>query len=160
MQLDKISRNILSILQKEARITNQELADRVGLSPSSCLNRVRKLEEAGLIGPYLSTINLPKICRSVEVIVTVSLKDQSTEAFRTFQAAAQSHPEVVECYTVSGSFDFFLRIVAPDMMRYNEINDQLLDVLPGMVNLSSHVVLTTVKPFRGYPLNALMDEHC
>jgi len=158
MQLDKISRKILSTLQQEARITNQELADRVGLSPSSCLNRVRKLEEAGLIGPYLSTLNLPKICRSVEVIVTVSLKDQSTDAFRTFQQAAQSHPEVVECYTVSGSFDFFLRIVAPDMMRYNEINDQLLDVLPGMVNISSHVVLTTVKPFRGYPLDALADD--
>lgn len=157
MQLDKISRKILSTLQQEARITNQELADRVGLSPSSCLNRVRKLEEAGLIGPYLSTLNLPKICRSVEVIVTVSLKDQSTDAFRTFQQAAQSHPEVVECYTVSGTFDFFLRIVAPDMMRYNEINDQLLDVLPGMVNISSHVVLTTVKPFRGYPLDELVD---
>ncbi|WP_086481734.1 Lrp/AsnC family transcriptional regulator [Oceanospirillum sanctuarii] len=157
MQLDKISRKILSTLQQEARITNQELADRVGLSPSSCLNRVRKLEEAGLIGPYLSTLNLPKICRSVEVIVTVSLKDQSTDAFRTFQQAAQSHPEVVECYTVSGTFDFFLRIVAPDMMRYNEINDQLLDVLPGMVNISSHVVLTTVKPFRGYPLDELID---
>ena len=158
MQLDKISRKILSTLQQEARITNQQLADRVGLSPSSCLNRVRKLEEAGLIGPYLSVLNLPKICRSVEVMVTVSLKDQSTEAFRTFQSAAQSHPEVVECYTVSGSFDFFLRIVAPDMARYNAINDQLLDVLPGMVNISSHVVLTTAKPFRGYPLDALLDE--
>lgn len=158
MQLDKISRKILSTLQQEARITNQELADRVGLSPSSCLNRVRKLEEADLIGPYLSTLNLPKICRSVEVIVTVSLKDQSTDAFRTFQQAAQSHPEVVECYTVSGTFDFFLRIVAPDMMRYNEINDQLLDVLPGMVNISSHVVLTTVKPFRGYPLDELVEN--
>lgn len=158
MQLDKISRKILSTLQQEARITNQELADRVGLSPSSCLNRVRKLEDAGLIGPYLSTLNLPKICRSVEVIVTVSLKDQSTDAFRTFQHAAQSHPEVVECYTVSGTFDFFLRIVAPDMMRYNEINDQLLDVLPGMVNISSHVVLTTVKPYRGYPLEALIGD--
>lgn len=156
MQLDKISRKILSTLQQDARITNQELADRVGLSPSSCLNRVRKLEQAGLIGPYLSVLNLPKICRSVEVVVTVSLKDQSTDAFRTFQQAAQSHPEVVECYTVSGSFDFFLRIVAPDMQRYNAINDQLLDVLPGMVNISSHVVLTTVKPFRGYPLEHLM----
>lgn len=160
MQLDKISRKILSTLQQEARITNQELADRVGLSPSSCLNRVRKLEEAGLIGPYLSVLNLPKICRSVEVVVTVSLKDQSTEAFRIFQQAAQSHPEVVECYTVSGTFDFFLRIVAPDMARYNAINDQLLDVLPGMVNISSHVVLTTVKPFRGYPLDALLDDPC
>ena len=96
MQLDRISRNILSILQQEARITNQDLANRVGLSPSSCLNRVRKLEEAGLIGPYLSNLNLAKICRSVEVICTVSLKDQSTDAFRAFQSAAQSHPEVVE----------------------------------------------------------------
>jgi DNA-binding Lrp family transcriptional regulator len=158
MQLDNISQKILSTLQSEARITNQDLADRVGLSPSSCLNRVRKLESAQLIGPYLSTLNLPKICRSVEVIVTVSLKDQSTEAFRTFQTAAQGHPEVVECYTVSGSFDFFLRIVAPDMARYNAINDQLLDILPGMVNISSHVVLTTVKPFRGYPLDTLIEE--
>ena len=158
MQLDRISRNILSILQQEARITNQDLANRVGLSPSSCLNRVRKLEEAGLIGPYLSNLNLAKICRSVEVICTVSLKDQSTDAFRSFQSAAQSHPEVVECYTVSGSFDFFLRIVAPDMARYNDINDMLLDVLPGMVNISSHVVLTNVKPFRGYPLDALLEQ--
>ncbi|OPX55390.1 AsnC family protein [Oceanospirillum multiglobuliferum] len=158
MQLDRISRNILSILQQEARITNQELADRVGLSPSSCLNRVRKLEQEGLIGPYLSQLNLSALCRSVTVIATVRLKDQSTDAFRAFQQATQQHPEVVECYTVSGSFDIFLRIVAPDMTRYNEINDQLLDVLPGMVNISSHVVLTTVKPFRGYPLEALLED--
>lgn len=158
MQLDRISRKILSILQQEARITNQELADRVGLSPSSCLNRVRKLEQEGLIGPYLSHLNLPALCRSVTVIATVRLKDQSTDAFRAFQEATQQHPEVVECYTVSGSFDIFLRIVAPDMTRYNEINDQLLDVLPGMVNISSHVVLTTVKPFRGYPLEALLED--
>ncbi|MEH6577630.1 MAG: Lrp/AsnC family transcriptional regulator [Amphritea sp.] len=158
MQLDKISRNILSILQQDARITNQTLADRVGLSPSSCLNRVRKLEQAGLIGPYLGVVDLAALCRSVSVIATVSLKDQSTDAFRAFQQAAEAIPEVVECYIVSGSFDIFLRIVAPDMARYNAINDRLLDVLPGMVNISSHVVLNTGKPFRGYPLEALLDQ--
>lgn len=157
MQLDKISRNILSALQRDARITNQDLADRVGLSPSSCLNRVRKLEQAGVIGPYLSTVNLPELCRTVTVIATVSLKDQSTDAFRAFQQAVDRVPEVVESYTVSGTFDLFLRIVAPDMLRYNEINDHLLDVLPGMVNISSHVVLSTGKPFRGYPLDQLID---
>ena len=158
MSIDRINRKILSALQKEARITNQSLAERIGLSPSSCLNRVRKLEEEGLIGPYLAVLNLPKLCRSVTVIATVSLKDQSTEAFRLFSQAAQSIPEVVECDTVSGAFDFFLKIVAPDMLRYNAINDRLLDLLPGLVNISSHVVLETGKPFRGYPLDQLLDE--
>lgn len=147
MQLDKISRNILSILQQDARITNQNLADRVGLSPSSCLNRVRKLEQAGMIGPYLGVVDLAALCRTVTVIATVSLKDQSTDTFRAFQQAVEDIPEVVECYIVSGTFDIFLRIVAPDMVRYNEINDGLLDVLPGMVNISSHVVLNTGNPF-------------
>lgn len=157
MPLDKIDQNIISILQGEARITNQTLAERVGLSPSSCLNRVRKMEQQGLIGPYLSVLNLASLCRSVTVIATVSLKDQSTEAFRLFQQQAEAIDEVIECYTVSGAFDLFLRIVAADMSRYNAINDRLLDVLPGMVNISSHVVLTEAKPFRGYPLNALLD---
>lgn len=157
MQLDKINRKILSILQQDARITNQDLAERVNLSPSSCLNRVRKLEQQGLIGPYLAVVDLATLCRSVTVIATVSLKDQSTDAFRAFQQAAQDIPEVVECYIVSGTFDIFLRIVAPDMNRYNEINDRLLDLQPGKVNISSHVVLSTGKPFRGYPLDQLID---
>ncbi|WP_027859039.1 Lrp/AsnC family transcriptional regulator [Marinobacterium jannaschii] len=158
MHLDKINRKILSILQQEARITNQQLAERVGLSPSSCLNRVKKLEEQELIGPYLGVLRMEKLCRSVTVIVTVSLKDQSTDSFRAFEKAARDIPEVVECYTVSGTFDFFMRIVAPDMLRYNQINDQLLDINPGMVNLSSHVVLNTDKPFRGYPLEQLLED--
>ena len=65
---------------------------------------------------------------------------------------------MVECYTVSGMFDMYLKVVAPDMLRYNEINDRLLDVIPGMVNISSHVVLVESKPFRGYPLDALIDQ--
>lgn len=157
MQQDKINRKILSILQAEARITNQQLAERVGLSPSSCLNRVRKLEQEGFIGPFLSVLDLRALCRSVTVIATVSLKDQSTDAFRSFQNEVNQIPEVVECYTVSGAYDMFIRVVAPDMVRYNEINDRLLDVIPGMVNISSHVVLTESKPFRGYPLDELLD---
>ncbi len=158
MHLDRINRKILSILQQDARITNQQLAEQVGLSPSSCLNRVRKLEDQQLIGPYLAVLDLNRLCRSVTVIVTVSLKDQSTDAFRAFEQAAQAIPEVIECYTVSGTFDFFLRIVAPDMVRYNQINDLLLDVNPGMINLSSHVVLNSNKAFRGYPLHQLLEE--
>lgn len=158
MQLDRIDRKILSVLQREARITNQALAARVDLSPSSCLNRVKKLESAGVIGPYLAVLDLPRLCRSVTVIATVSLKDPSSESFRMFEAALKEIPEVVECDTVSGVFDFFLRIVAPDMVRYNQIVDRLFDLIPGKVNMSSHVVLEQGKPFRGFPLNELLEE--
>ncbi|WP_085901741.1 Lrp/AsnC family transcriptional regulator [Kiloniella majae] len=157
-QLDRIDQNILSILQQEARITNQDLSDRVNLSPSSCLNRVRKLEERGFIGPYFGMIDLERVCRSVMVIATVTLKDHSRDQFKAFQDYVQKIPEVVECYMVSGSFDFCLRIVAPDMGRYNEINDYLLDATdtPGVMNISSHVVLNTSKHFSGYPIEKLL----
>lgn len=158
MRLDKINQKILSLLQSDARITNQDLAEKVNLSPSSCLNRVKKLEEAGLVGPYQAVINLDKVCRSVMAIITVKLKDQSTEGFQTFLVNAKVIPELIECYTVSGGFDMFLKVAAADMVRFNQIVDQLLDIIPGQVNLSSHIVLTTDKPFRGYPLGALVED--
>jgi DNA-binding Lrp family transcriptional regulator len=158
MRLDKINRNILSLLQDDARMTNQELAQQVNLSASSCLNRVKKLEQAGLIGPYIGIVNLEKACRSVMAIITVKLQDQSTEGFNNFLDCARKIPELVECYTVSGGFDMFLRVAAADMTRYNQIVDQLLDIIPGQVNLSSHIVLSTDKPFRGFALNSLLEE--
>ena len=158
MRLDKINQNILSLLQSNARITNQALADQVHLSPSSCLNRVKKLEDLGLIGPYIGVVNLDKACRSVMAIITVNLKDQSTEGFDVFLNCAKSIPELTECYTVSGSFDMFLRVAAADMLRFNKIVDQLLDIIPGRVNLNSHIVLSTDKPFRGYALHSLLQD--
>jgi len=158
MRLDKINRKILSLLQNNAKITNQELAVKVNLSPSSCLNRVKKLEQEGVIGPYLGVVNLEKACRSVMAILTVKLHDQSTDGFQSFYQCAKEISEVVECYTVSGSFDIFLRVAAADMVRFNQIVDQLLDILPGMVNLSSHIVLSTDKPFRGFALDTLLEH--
>jgi len=158
MRLDKINRNILSLLQDDARMTNQELAQQVNLSASSCLNRVKKLEQAGLIGPYIGIVNLEKACRSVMAIITVKLQDQSTEGFNNFLDCVRKIPELVECYTVSGGFDMFLRVAAADMTRYNQIVDQLLDIIPGQVNLSSHIVLSTDKPFRGFALGSLLEE--
>lgn len=158
MRLDKINRNILSLLQEDARITNQELAKKVNLSPSSCLNRVKKLESLGLVGPYIGVVNLERACRSVMAIISVKLKNQSTEGFQSFLSCAKAIPELVDCYTVSGDFDMFLRVAAADMIRLNQIVDELLDIIPGMVNLSTHIVLTTDKPFRGYALDALLEE--
>mgnify|MGYP005998394361 CR=1 FL=1 len=141
VDIDRLDRKIISLLQHDARITNQHLADSVGLSPSACLNRVRKLEAAGVLTGYLAAIDLHSLCR-----------------FREFRDAVEAIPEVVESYTVSGAIDLFLRIIAADMPRYNAVNDQILDLLPGKVHISSHVVLENGKPFSGYPLSALLDD--
>lgn len=157
MQLDRINKKILSVLQSDARITNHALAEKVGVSPSACLNRVRKLEATGVIGSYISNINLPVLCRSITVIATATVKDQSSETFNAFLREANSMDEVVECYVVSGNFDVFLKVVTADMPSYNKVIDQLIDALPGLVHISSHVVMNTPKPFAGYPLKKLVD---
>ncbi len=154
--LDKIDQNIISILQYSARITNQQLASKVGLSPSSCLSRVRKLEEDGCLGPYQAVINLDRLCRSITCIAMVTLEHHRQQDFRTFETFVQSLSEVVQCDTVSGGCDFILRIVCADMERYHVVNEMLLNSGVNVVNIKTHVVMTENKKFAGYPLDALL----
>ncbi|MCC3860666.1 Lrp/AsnC family transcriptional regulator [Pseudemcibacter aquimaris] len=155
--IDHIDLKILSILQNDARITNHELSNKVNLSPSSCLQRVRRLEEEKYVDRYMAHIDLDKICRTVTVILTVSLHDHTNENFDTFNRAVAEFPEIVECYTVSGNFDYYLRVVCPDMKRYLELNDALIERMQGTANISGHVVLENTKPFDGYAIDKLVD---
>ena len=155
--IDQIDLKIISILQNNARITNHELAGIVNLSPSSCLQRVRRLEDEKYIANYSASIDLDKICRTVTIILTVSLHDHSQENFETFNRAIAKYSEIVESYTVSGNFDYFLRVVCPDMNRYLALNDELIDCMSGSANISSHVVLEYTKPFLGYDIEALIE---
>jgi len=155
--IDKLDLKILSILQNNARITNHDLSSKVNLSPSSCLQRVRRLEDEGYLESYMAMINLNKICRTVTVLLTVSLHDHTNTNFKTFEKVINDFPEIVECYTVSGNFDYFLRIVCPDMDRYLELNDQLIECMEGVANISSHVALATTKSFKGYALENLVE---
>ncbi|MGO1119807.1 Lrp/AsnC family transcriptional regulator [Rhodovibrionaceae bacterium A322] len=154
--LDAIDLRILKVLQEEGRITNQRLADLVALSPSPCLQRVRKLEQAGVIQSYGARIQLEKICRSVTVIATVTLRSHEEQDFRNFEAALARIPEVIECLKVSGSFDYFLRFVCADIARYHSLSDDLLRESHAISNLSSHVVLDPTKPLRSLPLDELV----
>ena len=156
IKLDRIDLRILSILQHNARITNQALAEEVGLSPSPCLQRVRKLESASAIGTFRATINLDKIATSVSVIATVSLNNHEPKDFEKFEQVIADLPEVVECNKVSGPFDYFLRIICFDVASYNRLSDQLLIEGPSGIRLSSHVVLTEPKRFEGVALDRLM----
>lgn len=154
--LDKTDIRILHVLQQQARITNQDLADEIHLSPSSCLMRVRKLEEAGVLESYHAAIDLKKICRVVKCIVTISIHNQTKKDFSQFQQYVNTVPEILECYTVSGAFDFFLKVAAPNMERYLEITDELIECTDAEIHLSTHVVMDENKSVKAYPLDKLL----
>lgn len=155
-KLDKIDLRILQVLQDEARITNQDLANKIHLSPSSCLMRVRKLEEAGVLASYHAALNLKEVCRTVSCLVTISMKNQTKEDFSKFSEYVERVPEVLECYTVSGEFDFFLKVVAPNMERYKELTDEIIECTDAEMHLSTHVVMDENKVAKAYPLNQLI----
>lgn len=154
--LDKTDLRILAILQKQARITNQELAKSIHLSPSSCLTRVRRLEENGLLESYFAKLNLNAICRNIMCIATVGIKSQSKDDFQKFDQHVQQTKQIVSCYTVSGEFDFFLQIVSPDMESYLSIIDRLIDSIEPEVIINTHVVMQENKGFSGFPLDELV----
>jgi DNA-binding Lrp family transcriptional regulator len=156
-KLDRIDLKILTTLQDEARISNHDLAERVGLSPSSCLQRVRKLETRGVLDGYRAHIDLDRICRSVTVIATATLANHDQKSFSRFERAVADIPEVVECLKVSGTFDYILRFVCADMAQYHALSERLLDIGRGVAQLSSHVVLASTKQAGGYPLDHLLQ---
>lgn len=158
MKPDRINLRLLSELQRDGRITNQALAERVGLSPSACLDRVRRLQDAGVLQGFGARIDLDRVCQAVTVIATVTLHDHRKRHMERFEQAVRSLTEVVECHQVSGVFDYLLRIVCRDMRHYQTVSDQLIEAGAGVIELSSHVVMDRTKAFTGYPLAALVDQ--
>ena len=157
-RLDRIDLKIVETVQNDARITNQALAEKIALSPSPCLTRFRRLEREGVIGPYFARIDLGRICRSVTVFATVTLRSHEQGDFEAFESAVRHLPEAIRCYKVSGTFDYLVQFVCPDIRRYHELSDELLKESAGIVNLTSHVVLDQAKTFKGYPLGRLVEE--
>lgn len=156
LKLDRTDLKILSILQESARITNQELANRIHLSPSSSLTRVRRLEESGIIKAYHASIDLNQLCRSIMCIATVSIQSQAKKDYSEFQNYISRVPEIIECFTVSGTFDFIMKVVSPDMNRYMAITDDLIDAVKAEITLNTHVVMNENKLYSGFPLNKLL----
>lgn len=159
VKLDRIDLRILHELQANARITNQDLAERVCLSPSSCLQRVRRLEQDDILMSYHAKVNLSLVCRHLVCIATVSLKNHSQSDFKAFEELVNSIPEIVECYTVSGEFDFFLKVICPDMASYLEINDLLVSSIDHAVNVSTHVVMSQSKSFNSINVATLREAN-
>lgn len=153
--LDRTDYKILDILQNNGRITNQELANQIALAPSSCLQRVRRLEVEGIISGYHARVNLHSICRFVTCILTISLKNHSYKALLAFEEEAKSMPEVIEYHTVSGVYDAILKVICCDMPAYLKLNEQLISSSKYSATINTHVVLDENKAFTSVDLDTL-----
>ena len=143
--LDAIDRKLLTVLQQEGRITAQELAERVGLTASPCLRRIRLLEEAGIIRRYVAVVDQKAVGLPVSVFVSVKLERQREEELDRFAAAIARWPEVLECYLMTGPRDYLLRVVVPDLEAYERFLKQKLTRLDGVQSIESSFALGQVK---------------
>lgn len=152
-QLDRIDRQILSILQSEARITNHALSERIALSPRACLERMRKLERSGLIGGYMALLDPRRLGSLLTIVVEVSLRDQSAATHARFEARMRAASEVIECFLVSGNCDYVLRLACASLDHYRDLTNAWTDDSTlAIERISSKPELQTIKPFRGYPI--------
>lgn len=153
MQLDRKDRAILKALQRDSRLTMQQLAGLTGMSSSACWRRVKSLEEAGVIDRYAAILNPRKAGFSLTSMTLVSLARHEEKNVETFVKEVARHPEVLECFATSGEADFHLRVVVEDMEAYNRFLDEFIFKLPGVSQVRSNIVLKEIKldtalPFR------------
>ncbi len=145
MQLDRHDRQILRELQQDGRLTNQELADRIGLSPSPCLRRVRALEEAGLITGYRALVDAKALGLSLMALIHISMDRHTPERFESLEAAVQDIPEVMECLLITGqSADYQFKVVVRDMDAYQDLLLNRITRIPGVTGVHSSFVLRRV----------------
>ncbi len=145
MMIDQIDRRILAALQRNGRLTNVELAEEVGLSPSPCLRRVRQLEKAGYIDKYVALLNPKKMGYAMTVFVWVWLESHDEDSVNKVIAAIQGMAQVVECHFMAGDCDFLLRVVAADLDDYRRFQSERLGRIEGVRSLKTEIPLQRVK---------------
>jgi len=145
MELDRYDRRILEELQKDGRISNQELAERIGLSPSPCLRRVRTLEESGLIRGYRAQLDAGKLGLSLMALIHISMDRHTPERFANFEAKIAALPEVLECLLITGQdADYQLKVVVKDMDAYQVLLLEKITRIEGVSGVHSSFVLRRV----------------
>jgi Lrp/AsnC family leucine-responsive transcriptional regulator len=145
MQTDAIDRKILALLQEDGRLSLAALAEKVGLSPSPCLRRVRLMEKAGIIARYVAVLNQRAVGLPVSVFISIKLESQREEALTKFGRAIARWPEVLECYLMTGPRDYLLRVVVADLSAYEQLLKTKLTRLDGIASIESSFALEQVK---------------
>lgn len=158
IKLDRIDINILSQLQQDGKLTNIDLSDVVGLSPSPCLQRVKRLEKAGFIECYKAHLNLKKLADCVTVFTEVTLSDQRREDFIKFESQIRKFDSVQECHLVSGGYDYLLKFVARSVSHYQEIIESILERNMGVEKYFSYIVIKSLIDKTSVPLKAILPE--
>jgi DNA-binding Lrp family transcriptional regulator len=152
--LDRIDRRILTALQRDARIANQDLADQVGISASACWRRVRLLESAGVIQRYAAVLDPVRLGLPVSILINVSLEKQGEKALQVFESAVADWPEVMECYLMTGDADYLLRVVVADLAAYEQFLMRKLTRIPGIASIRSSFALRAVRRRTELPIGA------
>ena len=152
MELDRFDKLILDALQRDGRISNKQLAQQVNLSESACLRRVRGLEESGMIERYVAMVSQSEAGMPGNILVHIGLHREEQSELAAFEAAVRDIPEVMECYLMTGEFDYLLRVVVTDMADFERIHKDELTRLPGVARVNSSVAIRTVLKKTELPL--------
>jgi Lrp/AsnC family leucine-responsive transcriptional regulator len=155
MPLDRVDRRLLEVLQEEGRLSNVALAERVHLSPSPCLRRLKALEQSGVIEGYRAVLDREAIGLGLTVFVEVKVEGHSEDTALAVENAVQPMPEVVSCHIVSGAADFLLEVVVPDLRAYERLLLGSLLKLPAVSDVRSNFAIRTVKAPSPLPLGHL-----
>ncbi len=144
LDLDATDRRILTVLQKEGRVTNAELSERINLSPSACHRRVQRLEDEGYISGYVALLDARRMGRPTTVFVEITLQGQADDILDKFEREVAKVPDILECHLMAGSADYLLKIIAQDTEDFARIHRQYLSRLPGVAQMQSSFALRTV----------------
>jgi len=143
-RLDAIDDNIVRLLQLNARTSNAKLAQEVGLSASACLRRIRALEHRGVIQGYTAILGRSSPETALTVIVNITLERQTEDIFNRFEAAVRVHPEIQECYLMTGDYDYLLRLEVENSAEFERVHTEILSMLPGVVRIRSSFSIRNV----------------
>ena len=156
VDLDKLDQRILSVLQQDGRISNQLLAEQVGLSPAACWRRVRTLEESGVILGYSARLDPERVGQGLCVLVNLSLQRHNLDSTAEIEQQVSSYPEVLQCFAVTGSADFVLRVVVRDMASYDRFLNSKIFTLQGIAQVHSNFALREIKTTETIPVDGLV----
>ena len=152
MELDAIDRKIARTLQSDGRLSNAELAARIGLSASACLRRLQRLEQSGVIAGYAATLDGAAIGKPTTVFIEITLASQVSTALDAFERAVAACDDVLECHLMSGDFDYLLRVAVADMRDYERVHRQRIAALPHVARIRTAFAMRAVVARRGYAL--------
>ncbi|MGB0901459.1 Lrp/AsnC family transcriptional regulator [Halocynthiibacter sp.] len=157
LKLDRIDFQILRVLSDDGRITKAALAQKVGLSPSPCWERLRRLEKSGLISGYQAQINLRKLPGVITVFVTIELDSHAAARFQSFERTIGAHPEITGCWAIGGGYDYLIQVVTSSIEAYQELIEIILETSGDIARYYSYIVTKTVRS-PGPPLHLLADD--